>query len=119
MPDLLVIAKGLGGGYQPIGATLAQGKIVEAMSQGSGFFQHGHTYLGHAVACAAALAVQQVIERDGLLGRVRASGARLRRAAARRFRRLTRTSATSAGAACSGASSWSATAPPRRRSIPP
>ncbi len=76
-PDLLVIAKGLGGGYQPIGAVLAQGKVVEAMSRGSGFFQHGHTYLGHAVACAAALAVQRVIERDGLLARVRESGARL------------------------------------------
>ena len=77
LPDLLVVAKGLGGGYQPIGAVLAQKKIVDAMSQGSGFFQHGHTYLGHAVACAAALAVQKVIERDGLLSRVRASGARL------------------------------------------
>jgi adenosylmethionine-8-amino-7-oxononanoate aminotransferase len=77
VPDLLVVAKGLGGGYQPIGAVLAQKKIVEAMSQGSGFFQHGHTYLGHPVACAAALAVQQVIERDGLLASVRESGARL------------------------------------------
>lgn len=76
-PDLLVVAKGLGGGYQPIGAVLAQSRIVGAMSQGSGFFQHGHTYLGHPVACAAALAVQQVIERDGLLTRVRESGARL------------------------------------------
>jgi adenosylmethionine-8-amino-7-oxononanoate aminotransferase len=75
LPDLLVVAKGLGGGYQPIGAVLAQRRIVDAMSQGSGFFQHGHTYLGHAVACAAALAVQQVIERDGLLARVRESGA--------------------------------------------
>ncbi len=64
MPDLVTIAKGLGGGYQPIGAVLAQKKIVDAMSQGSGFFQHGHTYLGHPVACAAALAVQQVIHRD-------------------------------------------------------
>jgi len=77
-PDLLAIAKGLGGGYQPIGAVLAQGRIVEAMSRGSGFFQHGHTYLGHPVACAAALAVQKVIERDGLLARVRASGELLR-----------------------------------------
>lgn len=77
VPDLLVIAKGLGGGYQPIGAVLAQKRIVDAMSQGSGFFQHGHTYLGHAVACAAALAVQKVIERDGLLRRVRESGAKL------------------------------------------
>ena len=73
-PDLLVIAKGLGGGYQPIGAVLAQRRIVDAMRQGSGFFQHGHTYLGHAVACAAALAVQRVIERDGLLQRVQARG---------------------------------------------
>ncbi len=73
-PDLLVIAKGLGGGFQPIGAVLAQAKIVDAMRQGSGFFQHGHTYLGHAVACAAALAVQQVIERDDLLAQVRDRG---------------------------------------------
>lgn len=74
VPDLVTIAKGLGGGYQPIGAVLAQGKIVEAMSQGSGFFQHGHTYLGHPVACAAALAVQRVIRRDGLLAKVRSDG---------------------------------------------
>ena len=73
-PDLLVIAKGLGGGYQPIGAVLAQSAIVDAMRRGSGFFQHGHTYLGHAVACAAALAVQQVIERDSLLAQVRSRG---------------------------------------------
>jgi adenosylmethionine-8-amino-7-oxononanoate aminotransferase len=77
VPDLMTIAKGLGGGYQPIGAVLAQRRIVDAMSRGSGFFQHGHTYLGHAVACAAALAVQRVIARDGLLARVRESGTRL------------------------------------------
>jgi adenosylmethionine-8-amino-7-oxononanoate aminotransferase len=77
VPDLVAIAKGLGGGYQPIGAVLAQGRIVEAMSGGSGFFQHGHTYLGHAVACAAALAVQKVIQRDRLLARVATSGERL------------------------------------------
>ncbi|MDP3799137.1 MAG: aspartate aminotransferase family protein [Polaromonas sp.] len=74
LPDLLAVAKGLGGGYQPIGAVLAQARIVDAMRQGSGFFQHGHTYLGHAVACAAALAVQQVIERDQLLVQVRSRG---------------------------------------------
>jgi len=73
-PDLLTVAKGLGGGYQPIGAVLAQGRVVEAMRRGSGLFQHGHTYLSHAVACAAALAVQQVIERDGLLAQVMARG---------------------------------------------
>ena len=78
-PDLLAIAKGLGGGYQPIGAVLAHTKIVDAMRAGSGFFQHGHTYLGHAIGCAAALAVQQVIERDQLLDRVKTSGAFLQR----------------------------------------
>jgi adenosylmethionine-8-amino-7-oxononanoate aminotransferase len=76
VPDLVTIAKGLGGGFQPIGAVLAQKKIVDAMSAGSGFFQHGHTYLGHPVACAAALAVQRVIERDDLLAQVQARGAR-------------------------------------------
>jgi adenosylmethionine-8-amino-7-oxononanoate aminotransferase len=80
VPDLIAIAKGLGGGYQPIGAVLAQQRIVQAMGAGSGFFQHGHTYLGHAVACAAALAVQRVIERDGLLAQVRARGQFLARA---------------------------------------
>lgn len=74
LPDLLAVAKGLGGGYQPIGAVMAQGKLVDAMRQGSGFFQHGHTYLGHAVACAAALAVQQVFERDRLLEQVQMRG---------------------------------------------
>jgi adenosylmethionine-8-amino-7-oxononanoate aminotransferase len=85
VPDLLVIAKGLGGGYQPIGAVLAERRIVDAMSRGSGFFQHGHTYLGHPVACAAALAVQRVIERDGLLANVRARGASLAARLAARF----------------------------------
>jgi adenosylmethionine-8-amino-7-oxononanoate aminotransferase len=74
-PDLMTVAKGLGGGYQAIGAVLAKKHIVEAMSCGSGFFQHGHTYLGHPVACAAALAVQRVIHRDGLLAKVRDDGA--------------------------------------------
>ncbi|AHV94103.1 aminotransferase class-III family protein [Bordetella holmesii ATCC 51541] len=73
-PDLITIAKGLGGGFQPIGAVMVQHHIVEAMRTGSGFFQHGHTYLGHAVACAAALAVQDVIRRDQLLARVRLQG---------------------------------------------
>lgn len=78
-PDIQTIAKGLGGGYQPIGAVLANERVVGAMSRGSGFFQHGHTYLGHATACAAALAVQQVIQRDGLLQQVQTRGAYLER----------------------------------------
>ena len=85
-PDLLVVAKGLGGGYQPIGAVLAQQKIVDAMSSGSGFFQHGHTYLGHAVACAAALAVQQVIERDGVLQKVKRDASVLQALLADKFK---------------------------------
>lgn len=68
--DLITIAKGLGAGYQPIGATLLSGRIRDGIAQGSGFFQHGHTYIGHATACAAALAVQQAVEQRGLLSRV-------------------------------------------------
>lgn len=60
-PDLLVIAKGLGGGYQPIGAMLVSQRIYDAIANGSGFFQHGHTYIGHAIACAPALEIQKVI----------------------------------------------------------
>jgi adenosylmethionine-8-amino-7-oxononanoate aminotransferase len=84
-PDLLVVAKGLGGGYQPIGAVLVSGVVYDAFAKGSGRFQHGHTYLGHPVACAAALAVQKVIDAEGLLARVRAMGGRLRAALGARF----------------------------------
>lgn len=73
-PDLMTVAKGLGGGYQPIGAVLMQRKVFDAFAKGSGFFQHGHTYLGHAMACAAALEVQRVIKRDNLLENVRRQG---------------------------------------------
>ncbi|MDT4809610.1 aspartate aminotransferase family protein [Achromobacter agilis] len=78
VPDLVTIAKGLGGGYQPIGATLCTDRIYDAIVGGSGFFQHGHTYIGHATACAAALAVQRTIVEDGLLENVRARGEQLR-----------------------------------------
>ncbi|MFC5480283.1 aspartate aminotransferase family protein [Massilia suwonensis] len=78
-PDIITVAKGLGGGYQPIGAVLAQGAIVDRLRHGSGAFLHGHTYIGHPVAAAAALAVQQVIERDNLLEQVQRRGATLKR----------------------------------------
>jgi adenosylmethionine-8-amino-7-oxononanoate aminotransferase len=77
-PDLVTVAKGLGAGYQPIGATLVSGAIYEAIVAGSGFFQHGHTYMAHPTACAAALAVQETIVEEQLLGRVRLQGGRLR-----------------------------------------
>ncbi len=85
IPDLIAIAKGLGGGYQPIGAVIVQRHIVEAFAAGSGFFQHGHTYMAHPTACAAALAVQKVIEEEGLLDRVRRMGDVLARGLEERF----------------------------------
>jgi len=77
-PDILVIAKGLGAGYQPIGAMIASDRIYNTVVGGSGFFQHGHTYIGHATACAAALAVQQTIREEQLLLNVQARGEQLR-----------------------------------------
>jgi adenosylmethionine-8-amino-7-oxononanoate aminotransferase len=85
-PDLMAIAKGLGGGYQPVGAVLIARKVIEALAAGSGFFQHGHTNIGHPVACAAALAVQQVLARDRLVERCAAQGRRLRAALDEAFR---------------------------------
>ncbi|SOZ08567.1 aspartate aminotransferase family protein [Cupriavidus taiwanensis] len=78
VPDIVTIAKGLGAGYQPIGAMLSTRRIYDAIVGGSGFFQHGHTYIGHATACAAALAVQRTIAEDKLLANVQARGEQLR-----------------------------------------
>jgi adenosylmethionine-8-amino-7-oxononanoate aminotransferase len=84
-PDLVAIAKGLGGGYAPIGALLMQDKVYDTVAKGSGAFQHSHTYMGHPLACAAALAVQRVIRRDNLLANVRTQGAYLSRRLKERF----------------------------------
>jgi len=73
-PDMVTIAKGLGAGYQPIGAMLCSGEIYRAVTEGSGFFQHGHTYMGHPVAAACGLAVLERIVDGGLLDRVQALG---------------------------------------------
>ncbi len=73
-PDIQIIAKGLGGGYQPIGGILIHGRIIDAFRAGSGSFMHGHTYQAHPVACAAALAVQKIIRADGLVPHVAAMG---------------------------------------------
>jgi len=70
VPDLVAIAKGLGAGYQPIGALLVSKQIADTIQGGTGFFQHGHTYIGHAAACAGALAVQKRLHEDGVLARV-------------------------------------------------
>ena len=76
-PDMITIAKGLGAGYQPIGALMTSGRIYDAIAAGSGFFQHGHTYMGHPMAAAAANAVLDAIEQRDLLARVRTQGENL------------------------------------------
>lgn len=79
-PDILAVAKGLGAGYQPIGAMLCTARIYDAIADGTGFFQHGHTYMGHPVAAAAAGAVLTRLTRDGLVQRAAQMGAKLRAA---------------------------------------
>ena len=84
-PDIVTVAKGLAAGYQPIGATLCSAEIYNRFREGSGLFQHGHTYIGHATACAAALAVQQTIEDDGLLDNINTMGEALDQSLHQRF----------------------------------
>ncbi|MGB0682308.1 MAG: aspartate aminotransferase family protein [Magnetovibrionaceae bacterium] len=85
VPDLLCAAKGLGAGYQPIGCVLVNETVFEAIRNGSGGFQHGHTYQGHPMAAAAALAVQRAIRDRGLLENVTTMGERLQAALEARF----------------------------------
>ena len=86
-PDIVTIAKGLGGGYQPIGAMLCSGRIYDALTEGSGFFQHGHTYLGHPAAMAAGCAVVSKLLGEGLVERSCKMGARLEDALTERLGR--------------------------------
>lgn len=79
-PDILTIAKGLGAGYQPIGAMLCSGAIYTAIETGSGFFQHGHTYIGHPVACAAADVVVTKLTEGGMAARAMQMGTQLSKA---------------------------------------
>ena len=74
VPDMVTIAKGLAAGYQPIGALVVTKTIYDALKNGSGFFQHGYTFMGHSIACAAALATLDVIEREGLVDQARTKG---------------------------------------------
>ncbi len=76
-PDMVTVAKGLGGGYQSIAALLTSAAVHDAIAQGSGFFQHGHTYLGHPVACATAVAVLDVMTEEAIVEGVTAKGTRL------------------------------------------
>lgn len=85
VPDMIAIAKGLGAGVQPIGALLVSSSIYQAIEQGSGFFQHGHTYLGHPMACAVGNAVLDRLIDDDVLSRVRPLGKMLKEALQARF----------------------------------
>jgi adenosylmethionine-8-amino-7-oxononanoate aminotransferase len=76
-PDIVTMAKGLAAGYQPVGAVLCTDQIIDVIRDGTGFFQHGHTFMGHATAVAASLATLQAIESENLLENVRVRGASL------------------------------------------
>jgi adenosylmethionine-8-amino-7-oxononanoate aminotransferase len=78
-PDIMTMGKGLGGGYMPVAAMLANHKVINALSGGSGIFSHGQTYQGHPLACRAALEVQKVIQEQSLVSNVRQQGALLGR----------------------------------------
>ena len=78
MPDIVTLAKGLGGGYQPLGAAVVRHGLYERIVDRFGYFAHGHTYVGHPTACAAGVAVASVIDRDELLVNVKKMGALLR-----------------------------------------
>ena len=84
-PDMLTVAKGLGAGYQPIGALLVGEKIHRAIERGGNVVMHGHTFTGHPVACAAALATQNEIRKHDLLANVVRQGKALAAALADRF----------------------------------
>ena len=84
-PDILCIAKGLGAGYQPIGAMMCSDKIYDTLARGSGFFQHGHTYLGHPIACATGLAVVSALLERGLVARAAQMGETLKSALEAQF----------------------------------
>ncbi|RJE20223.1 Aminotransferase [Aspergillus sclerotialis] len=77
VPDIMTVAKGLGGGYSPISGVFVHRKVVNVLKQGSKAFNHGHTYQAHPISCAAALAVQKIVRRDNLIPRCAEMGKRL------------------------------------------
>jgi adenosylmethionine-8-amino-7-oxononanoate aminotransferase len=84
-PDIIIIAKGLGAGFQPIAGVMARESVIDVIRDGSGALANGHTYMGHAVSCAGSLAALEVIEEEGLLARVREMGDYLRAGLEARF----------------------------------
>jgi adenosylmethionine-8-amino-7-oxononanoate aminotransferase len=86
VPDIITLGKALAGGYQPLAAMLVREEIAREVESGSGALDHGHTFVGHPVACAAGLAVQKIMERDGLVGRSATIGTVLKRELGRRLK---------------------------------
>lgn len=82
-PDIVTLAKGIGGGYQALAATVLAGEVADSLAASG--FAHGHTYIGHPVSCAAGVAVQEVLDRDALLPRTRDFGERFGRLLRERF----------------------------------
>jgi adenosylmethionine-8-amino-7-oxononanoate aminotransferase len=84
LPDMVTIAKGLGGGYQPLGAIITRRHVRDAIADDPGGFAHGHTYIGHAISCAAGVAIQKCLD-DGLLESVSGKGEMLQEVLRERF----------------------------------
>jgi adenosylmethionine-8-amino-7-oxononanoate aminotransferase len=74
VPDIMAIAKGLGGGYVPLGAAIYGHRVRDAITAAHGGPMTGHTFTGHTTACAGGVAVQRVMAREGLVARVAALG---------------------------------------------
>lgn len=88
MPDVMAVAKGLAGGYVPLGATLYNDRVADLLTRKAGGPMTGHTFTGHTLACAAGVAVQRIVERDGLVARVARDGERLKTMLAERMGNL-------------------------------
>ncbi len=69
VPDLMILGKGIGGGYAPLSALVAPRRIVDAIAEGSGAFQHAQTFSHHPVLCAGSLATLQYLDRHDLIAR--------------------------------------------------
>ena len=83
IPDVVTLAKGIAGGYQPLAATIIRSSMVDVFAVSG--FAHGHTYIGHPLACAAGCAVMDVIEQNDLLTACKQQGELMHRMLHDRF----------------------------------
>ncbi len=77
-PDIMSVAKGLAGGYMPLGAAVCTTAVWDAIRAVDGAFGTGHTFTGHTASCAAGVAVQTIVAREGLLAQVTANETRIK-----------------------------------------